>query len=64
MCTEASECSGRLREPVTDENIQKIHKIVMNDRKMNLIEIADIVKISKERLGHIVDEYLGNAKDF
>jgi len=44
--------SGRPNEAVTPENI-KIHKIVLNDRKLKLRELADIVKISKERVGFI-----------
>jgi hypothetical protein len=46
------------KEAVTDENIKKIHKIILNNRKVNLIEIAETLKISKERVGHIVHEYL------
>lgn len=62
MSTEDGERSGRPKEAVTDENIKKIHKIILNDRKMKLSEIADIVKISKERVHHIIREYLGMRK--
>lgn len=34
----------------------------MNDRKVKLIEIAETLKISKGRVGHIVHEYLGMQK--
>lgn len=40
---------------------KKIHKIILNDHKKKLIEIAGTLKISKERVGHIVHEY-GYAK--
>jgi hypothetical protein len=49
---------GRPKETVTDENIKKLHKIILNDRKVKLIEIAETPKISKERVGHIVHVYL------
>ncbi|XP_031630281.1 histone-lysine N-methyltransferase SETMAR-like [Contarinia nasturtii] len=62
MSTEEDARSGRPKDAVTDENIKKIHKIILNDRKMKLIEIAEALKISKERVGHIVHEYLGMRK--
>jgi hypothetical protein len=54
--------SGRSKEAVTDENIQKVHKIILNDRKVKLIEIAETLKILKQRVGHIVHEYLDMRK--
>jgi hypothetical protein len=54
--------SGRPKEAATDENIKKVHKIILNDRKVKLIEIAETLKISKERVGQIVHEYLGMRK--
>lgn len=62
MTTEDDERSGRPNDAVTPENIQKIQKIILNDRKVKLIEIAEGLKISKERVGHIVHEYLGMRK--
>lgn len=64
MSTEDGERSGRPKEAVSDENIQKIHKIILKDRKVKLKEIADIVKISSERVHHIIHEYLGMRKLF
>ena len=58
MSTKDGECSGRPKEAVTDENIKKVHKIILNDRKVKLIEIADIVKISSECVHYIIHEYL------
>lgn len=60
--TSDAERSGRPKEAVTDENIKKVHKIILNDRKVKLIEIANTLKISKERVGNIVHEYLGMRK--
>ncbi|EFN87921.1 hypothetical protein EAI_06928, partial [Harpegnathos saltator] len=37
--------SGRPNEAVTPENIQKISEIVLNDRKMKLSELANIIGI-------------------
>jgi hypothetical protein len=48
---EDDERSGRPKEAVTDENIKKVHKIILNDRRVKLIEIAETLKI---RVGHIV----------
>jgi predicted transcriptional regulator len=36
------------KEAVSDENFKKVHKIILNDRKVKLIEIAEILKISKK----------------
>ena len=37
--------------------INKIHDIVLNDRRVKLSEIVDIVPISKERVGNILHEH-------
>jgi hypothetical protein len=50
------------KEAVSDENIKKVHKIILNDRKEKLIEIAETPKISKKRVEHIVHEYLDMQK--
>jgi hypothetical protein len=47
---------------LTDENIKKVHKIILNDRNVKLIEITETLKISKERVGHILHEYLDMRK--
>jgi hypothetical protein len=54
--------SGRPKEAVSDENIKKVHKIILSDRKVKLIEIAETLKISKKRVEHIVHEYLDMQK--
>lgn len=40
---------------------QKIHKIILNDRRLKLIGITETLKISK-RVEHIVYEYLNMRK--
>lgn len=62
MSVEDDARGGRPKEAVTDENIKKVHKIILNDRKVKLIELAETLKISKERVGHIIHEYLDMRK--
>ena len=63
MSTEEDARSGRPKKAaVTDENIKKVHKIIFDNRKVKLSEIAETLKVSKERVGHIVDEYLDMDK--
>jgi hypothetical protein len=62
MSIEDDARSGRPKEAVTDENIKKVHKIILNYRKVKLSSIAEALKISKERFGHIVHEYLNMQK--
>jgi hypothetical protein len=62
MSIEDDARSRRLKEAITEENIKKLNKIILNDRKVKLIEIAETLKISKERVGHIVHEYLDILK--
>jgi hypothetical protein len=44
------------------KNIKKVHKIIVNDRIVKLIEISETLKISKKRVEHIVHEYLDMQK--
>ncbi|GFV45543.1 putative mariner transposase [Trichonephila clavipes] len=60
--TEDDGRSGRPKEAVTDENIKKVHKIIFDNLKVKFIEIAETLNISKERVGHIVNEYLDMRK--
>jgi hypothetical protein len=62
MSIEDDARSGHLKETVTDENIKKVHKIILNDRKMELIDITETLKISKERVGYIIHAYLDMRK--
>ena len=62
MSIEVDARSEEEKQAVTDENIKKVHTIILNDRKVKLIEIAESLKISKERVGHIVHEYLDIRK--
>lgn len=62
--TEDAERPGRPIEVATPENIKKILKIVVFDRKVKLQEIADISKISKGTVFKIMHENLGMKKLF
>lgn len=62
MSTEDGERSGRPKEVVTVENIKKIHKMILNDHKIKLIEIAEALRIPKERVGHIIWTTFGYAE--
>ncbi|KAF7272561.1 hypothetical protein GWI33_014658 [Rhynchophorus ferrugineus] len=62
MSTKDGERCGRPKEVVTNENIKKIHKMILNYRKLQLNEIADTLKISTERVHHLIHEYLGIRK--
>ncbi|KAF7271749.1 hypothetical protein GWI33_015427 [Rhynchophorus ferrugineus] len=62
MSIEDGKRSRRPKKVVSDENIKKIHKMILNDRKLKLIRITDTLKISTERVHHIVQEYLGMRK--
>ena len=45
--TDEAERSGRLKSIFLSENITKVHKIDLGDRKLKLREIADTLKISE-----------------
>ncbi|KAF7267661.1 hypothetical protein GWI33_019149 [Rhynchophorus ferrugineus] len=62
MSIEDIERSGRTKEVVTDQNIKEIHKMILNGRKLKLNEIADTLKISTDRVHHIIHEYLAMRK--
>jgi hypothetical protein len=64
MCTEGDARTGRPKEAVFDENIKNVHKIILNYRKVNLIEIAETLTISKKCIEHIVHEYFHMLKLF
>ena len=59
-----AERSGRPNEVVTPENIKKAHKIILENRKVKLQEIADIMKMSKGSVFTILHEHLSMRKLF
>ena len=62
--TDDAERFGRPTSAVVLENITKVHKIVLDDRKMKLREIAGTLKISEGSVFTILHESLGMRKLF
>jgi transposase len=58
MSIEDDARNGRPKEAVSDETLNKAHKIILNGRKVKFIEIAETLKISKKLVEHIVHEFL------
>ena len=48
--TDDAERSGRPNEVFTEENIIKVHRIVLDNRKIKVSEIAEMIKISTDRV--------------
>ena len=62
--TDDAERSGRSKSAVVPENITKVHKIVLGDRKLKLREIADTLKISEGSVFTILHKSLWMCKLF
>ena len=58
MSTETIPSLGHPNEITTSEMINKIHDIALNDLKMKIREIANIVSISTERVVNILHIHL------
>ncbi|GFS79632.1 histone-lysine N-methyltransferase SETMAR [Trichonephila clavipes] len=55
-------CSGRPNTATIDENIAKVHKMVLDDHESKVSKIAEIMNMSKERVCHILNQHLGMRK--
>lgn len=53
---------GRPVTVVTEENVQKVEKLVLADRRIKLWQIAEELQISKERIGEILHQKLHMKK--
>lgn len=62
MGTSDAERSGRPAEATTPEIIDKIHDMVMDDRRVKVREIASAVGISTERVHNILHKHLDMRK--
>ncbi|GBP54687.1 Histone-lysine N-methyltransferase SETMAR [Eumeta japonica] len=60
--TSDAERSGRPKEVITPEIVDKIHEMILDDRRMKVRELAHAVGISTERVHHILHEYLDKRK--
>ena len=56
------ERSGRPKTATADDNIAKVHQMVLNDRRIKVRQIAEVMKMSKERVCHILHQDLGMRK--
>lgn len=54
--------SGRPASASTQENIDRVHHMVMDDRRLTVNQIADAVAISRERVENILHKELGMSK--
>jgi predicted DNA-binding transcriptional regulator len=57
-----SHARALLKTASTEDNVTKIHDLVLADRRLKVREIAETVGISKDRVGHILHEILGMRK--
>ena len=62
ISTSDAERPGRRKEVTSQEMIDKIHEIVLNDRRLKVREISETVNISVGRIWHILNEGLGMRK--
>ncbi|GBP71634.1 Putative uncharacterized protein FLJ37770 [Eumeta japonica] len=53
---------GRPVTVVTEENVRKIEKLVLADRRIKLWQIAEELQISKERVGEIIHVHINMRK--
>ena len=57
-----NERSGRPITATTDENIVKVHQMVLDDCRIKVRELAEVINMSKERVCHILNQHLGMRK--
>ena len=62
ISTSDAERLGRPKEVTSQEMIDKIHDIVLNNRRLKVREISETVNISVGRVWHILNECLGMRK--
>ncbi|KAL6258117.1 hypothetical protein P5V15_010034 [Pogonomyrmex californicus] len=55
-------CSRRPKIATTADNIENVHQMVLDDRRIKVREIAEAMGISKERVCHILTEELNWAR--
>ena len=54
--------SGCPSTATTQENIDRIHQMVMNDRRLTISHLANVISISRERVENILHNKLGMSK--
>ena len=53
---------GAPKTATTEDNVKKVHDLVLADRRLYVCEIAETVGISKDCVGHILHEILRMRK--
>ncbi|GFW46156.1 histone-lysine N-methyltransferase SETMAR [Trichonephila clavipes] len=61
---EDDELSRRPSTATTDENIAKFHQMVLDDCRIKVREISEVMNMSKVRVCHILNQYLGTGVAF
>jgi len=56
------ERSGRPKTATTEENVAKIHNAILSDRRLKIRELAEMSKISADRVHCILHDILGMRK--
>src|SRR5436190_18847496 len=56
------ERSGRPKTATTNENIAKVHEMVLDDGRIKVREIAEVMNMSKERVCHLLNQHLDMRK--
>ena len=57
-----NERSGRPKTATIDEHIAKVHQMVLDDRRIKVREIIEVMNMSKKRVCHILNQYVGMRK--
>ncbi|XP_070854781.1 protein GVQW3-like [Drosophila suzukii] len=53
---------GALKTATTEDNVTKIHDLVLADHRLKIREIVETVGMSQDRVGYILHEILGMRK--
>jgi transposase len=53
---------GRPKSATTSEIIEEVHDLVLDDRRMEVREIAETIDISKERVGYNADKAMYRSR--
>ena len=54
--------SGRPSTATIQENIDRIHQMVMNDKRLTISHLANVISISRKRVENILHNELGKSK--
>jgi len=61
-CLEDDPREGRPKSATTPENIEQVHDMILDDRRMKAREIAENIRISKESVEYILREEVDMKK--